>query len=79
MNLIYCKKSDLKKEPKANLFGLLKQFTNSGAECALVEGGAEHYKDANVGARAIKDAIKRYKVYGVKVSNVGGQIYLIKE
>lgn len=79
MKLIPCKKSDLKKEPKANIFRLIKEFTNSGAECALVQGGAEHYATPNVGVRAINSAFKRYKVYGAKARNIDGQIYLIKE
>lgn len=79
MTLIPCKKSDLRKTPRANLFRLIKQFANSGEECALVQGGAEHYVNPNVGARAINGAIKHYKVYGVKATNNDGQIYLIKE
>lgn len=79
MNLIPCKKSDLRKAPRTNLFRLIKEFSESGAECALVQGGAEHYASPNVGARAINGAIKLYKFAGIKASNNDGEIYLIKE
>ena len=79
MNLIPCKKSDLRKTPKTNLFRIIEQFADSGAECALVAGGAEHYADPNVGARSLNLAIKRYKFAGIKASNNDGEIYLIKE
>lgn len=79
MNLMYCKKSDLRKTPRSNLFRLIKQFAESDAECALVQGGAEHYVHPNVGARALNEAIKRYKFAGIKASHNDGEIYLIKE
>lgn len=79
MNLILCKKSDLKKTPRTNLFRLLTEFAESGAECALVAGAAEHYATPNGGARSINGAIKHYRLAGIKATNNGGQIYLVRK
>lgn len=79
MKLISCKKSDLRKTPRTDLFRLIKEFANSGAECALVAGGETHYANPNVGTRSINGAIKLYKFAGIKAIANDGKIYLIKE
>lgn len=79
MKLIPCKKSELKKTPKSNLFRLLKEFANSGAECALIEGATEHYCTSNCGANTINRAIKNYKIPQIKAIVNGGEVYLVKE
>ena len=79
MNLIPCKKSDMRKTPKANVFGIIKEFVNSGAECALVAGADEHYVNPNVGARSLNSAILRYKFAGVRAVSNDGKLYLVRE
>lgn len=79
MNLISCKKSDLTKTPRSNLYRLLNEFANSDAECALVAGAAEHYSTVNCGVRSITAAIKRYKFANVKATNNDGKLYLMRE
>ena len=79
MNLIPCKKSELKKTPKTDLFRLIKDFANSDAECALIAGGTEHYCTPNCGATTINRAIKQHKVPQIKAIINDGEIYLIKE
>ena len=79
MNLVPCKIAELGRDPKANLYRLIKAFANSDAECALVEGADKHYARINSGVRAMNAAVKRYGVPGIRATNVNGQIYLIKE
>lgn len=79
MNLIPCKKSDLRKTPRSNLYRLIKEFANSDAECALVAGGVAHYANGSSGARSINSAIKRYKFAGIRATFNDGQIYLVRE
>lgn len=79
MNLIPCKKSDMRKTPRANTYKLVKDFVNSGAECALVAGADKHYANHNVGARSITATIKRYNIVGVKAVANDGKVYLVKE
>lgn len=79
MNLVPCKIPELEKSPKANLYRLIKAFANSDAECALVEGAVNHYARIDSGVRAFNEAIRRYKVAGIRATNINGQIYLIKE
>jgi hypothetical protein len=79
MKLIPCKKSELKKATRTPLYRLIKEFAESGCECAEVYGGSEHYCTPNCGANTINRAIKNYKVPQIKAIVNNGEIYLIKE
>lgn len=79
MNLVACKKSDMRKTPRENIYKLIMEFVRSDAECALVAGAEVHYANHNVGARSITAAIKRYKIAGVKAVANDGKVYLVRE
>lgn len=79
MNLIPCRKSDLKKTPKTDLFRLIKEFANSDAECAVIVGATKHYCTPNCGANTINRAIKNYKIPRMKAIVNDGKVYLVKE
>lgn len=79
MNLIPCKKSELKRTLKSGLFHLIKEFADSDAECALLAGATVHYSTPNSATTTINRAIMNYKIPHIKAIVNGGEVYLIKE
>lgn len=60
-----------------NLYKFLKDFDNSGLDCAKVEN--HHHKTAVICANGLRVAIKKYKFTAISVVYSHGNVYLIRK
>lgn len=62
---------------KSDNYELIKEFKASGLECAEIEGYPQ--KDAYSCSGSLKQTIKRYNMFGVRVSVRDGRVFLVRE
>ena len=60
----------------SDIYAMLQEFVASGHECVKLEGWK--HKSASACAMSLRASIKRYRLFHIKVTVRGNDVYLIK-